>query len=200
MPGVQQNSSDKVYLRIVGGNIVQKVNPGTDGARLRQYELPNGTKGEKWENVFMSWEGKIKSIVFKENDYGEDCIIELGDAYLALAVDGRYFSDFASKVFSGDIAKAFLFHPYDMEGDNGKKKSGISLQQEGEKLKNYFYDGKENLHGFPVPKEGEKTKNYWKIFFAEVSEFLKGKIEELKFDDTVEKEEVYPNDDNDLPF
>lgn len=182
MPGNLINSSGKPYLRIVDGNLVQKVDKTVVGARLREYELPNKQKGEKYELVFMNWEGKIQNITFKETEYGEDCIIELEDAIITLGTAGRYFSDFACKVFSGDITKPFLFHPYSID-DGERKKTGISLQQNYEKLKNYFYDGKKNLHGFP---EADKTKaikkTYWKIYFAEVTEFLIEKLKELKFE------------------
>ena len=205
MPGNLVNSPGKPYLRIVGGNIVQKVDKNTPNARLREYELPNGTKGEKWELVFMNWEGKILGITTKESDYGEVCTVELEDAFLVLPVTSRYFSDFASKIFSGDIKKPFLFHPYDIEGENGRK-LGISLQQGGKKLKNYFYDGEKNLHGFPEPDEQKRLKkSYWKIYFTEVAEFLIEKLKGLEF----EKPEIIEDDESpveekvsvdDLPF
>ena len=207
MPGNLINSSGKPYLRIVGGNLVQKVDKDTPNARHREYELPNGTKGEKWELAFMNWNAKILGITFKETEYGEDCVIDLEDAILTLPVASRYFSDFACKIFSGDIKKSFLFHPYDIEGDNGRK-TGISLQQDGEKLKNFFYDGEKNLHGFPEPDEEKKVKkSYWKIYFTEVAEFLIDKLKELEFTKPEIEEDETPENTvdedikiDDLPF
>lgn len=182
MPGNQISNSKKPYLRIVGGNLCQKVDKSTNGARFREYELPGGGSGSKWELVYVNWTGVIENITFKDSDYGETCTIELGDAFIVLNTASRYFQDFACRLFSGDIKKPFLFHPYDMEAD-GRQKTGISLQQDGEKLQNYFYNGTKNLHGFPEPDEARKVKkSYWKIFFAEVAEFLIAKIEKLEFE------------------
>jgi len=212
MPGQQYTGSNKPFLRIIGGNIAQTVDKNTEGARLREYELKDGTKGSKWELIFMSWKGKIQGIEFKESDFGESCIVDLGDAYFTLNIASRYFQDFACKVFSADITKDIVFHPYDMEVD-GKRKTGISMQQNGEKLKNYFYDGKQNLHGFPeVDKEKMTKKSYWKVYFVQTAEFLQEKLKELKFEKApakVEsKDEPLPDlppeevdvDMNDLPF
>ena len=83
-----------------------------------------------------------------------------------------------------------------METDTGKK-TGISLQQDGEKLKSFFYDGTKNINGFPEVDQAMKEKlkkNYWKVFFAEVASFLTEKLQALKFDLTeVETPETTPN-------
>lgn len=206
MPGKLQSSGGK-YLRIVGGKLVQKVDQKTEGARYREYELANGEKGSKYELVYMNWEGRIIGITFKENDYGEECIIALDDVNIVLNVSSRYFSDFACKLLSGDLKKAFVFHPYEIETENGKK-SGISLQQDGQKLKNYFYDfeNKKKLHGFPEVDETKKErKSYWKIYFVEVAEFLVDKLKALSFegkimDKTTDGFEEDIGNGNDLPF
>jgi len=215
MAGTPLNSTDKPYIRVIDGNIAQTVEKGTEGARLREYELSDKTKGEKYELIYSNWSGKIQGIEFKDGTYGVTCNIDLGDAILSLNTSDRYFQDFASKLPNGDITKPFLFHPYAMEVD-GKTKKGISLQQNDEKLKNFYYDGEKNLHDFPTVNEemlDKLKKNYWKIFFAEVSAFLIGKVEVLEFDKpapvkdeepmTLEKaEEIMKEDDNGsgLPF
>lgn len=202
MPG-NLMTEGKPYLSIVGGNIVQKVSADTAGARKREYELPNKQNGVKWELVYTSWTGKIFGITFKDTDYGEVCHIELDDAVLSLNTASRYFQDLACKLFSGDLQKDFTFHPYDMETESGRK-TGISLQQGGEKLKNYFYDGEKNLHGFPeVDKARATKKTYWKTYFIEVADFLIEKLKSLEFD--TPKEEALVSADgtpiaDDLPF
>ena len=206
MAGTPLNSSDKPYIRVVDGNIAQTVEKGTEGARLREYELSDKSKGSKYELVFKNWEGRIHGIEFKDGTYGVTCNIDLGDAILSLNTSDRYFQEFASKLPNGDITKPFLFHPYSMEVD-GKTKKGISLQQDGEKLKNYYYDGEKSLHDFPeVDQEmlGKLKKNYWKIFFAEVAAFLIGELEKIEFEapKVVEDEEPVTAEENveDLPF
>jgi len=162
--------------------IDQPAKEGDVGAKEREYELSDKTKGSKWEIYFLNWEGILKGISFKTGKYGETCSLELDDAVLQLKVGSKYFKDVACKLFNADLSKPIKFHPFDFEAD-GKKKTGVSLQQGGKKLTNYFYDGKKNLHGFPEVDEVRKIKaNYWKMYFMEVDEFLVEKLKELKFE------------------
>jgi len=177
----QVNESTKPFLGIINGNLVQKVEEGTPGAKLRKYELKDGTKGEKWEVSFSSWTGYIHGVKFEESKYGEQCLVDLGDAVLCLGTGGRYFQDFACKLFSADLGKEITLHPYNFESD-GKKFKGISVQQGGVKLKNYFWDGKVKLHGFPEvddAKLAKMKKTYWPGYFAEVTAFLKEQLTTL---------------------
>lgn len=205
MPGQPIGTNNKPYLSIVSGNIVQKVDKDTPGARLREYETKDGATGSKWELVYMNWTGQIHGITFKDGDFGTMCNIDLGDAFLTLGTSSRYFSDFASKVFNADLSQEITFHPYDMEGDGDKKIQGISLQQNGVKLKSYFRDENNNpINDFPVVDEAKKEKlkkNYWKTYFAEVEAFLIEKLGELKITQTEAKPQIQtePMDAADLP-
>ena len=192
MPGNQIKESSRVYLRIVGGNIVQTVPEGTEGSRRRDYELKDGTKGSKNELVFSNWEAVINNITVRDGEYGEECIIEFEDAQLTIPTSSRYFQDFACKIFNVDFKKPVKLHPYDIEVDNGRK-TGISVQQDGIKLTSFFYDfeKKTKLNGFPEVDESKKDKKtYWKIYFLEVTEFLIEKIKTLKFENKKETKKI----------
>lgn len=195
MPG-QQATGGKPYLRIVGGNIVQTVDKTTDKARLREYELSDGTQGSKWELVFMNWEGLIHNIEFKESKYGDMCNIEFSDAILSLNTSSKYFQDLAQRLPFADITKPILFHPYDIE-DGDKRNTGVSVQQNGEKFKNFYWDGKEKSHGFPeVDASQIEKKGYWKMYFGEVEEFLIGEIKKMEFSKPEQTpEEIFQDDD-----
>jgi len=207
MPGQSINSSNKPYLRIVGGNLVQTVDKDTEGAKLREYETADGKKGSKWELRYMNWSGKIKSISFKDTEYGEMCNIDLGDAQLSLNTASRYFTDFASKIPNVNLEKPVILHPYDMELE-GKRRSGISMQQDTDKIKSYYYDGEKNINGFPEVNEEQQKKlkkNYWKIYFAEVTAFLVEQLEKLEIPTSTEDnvKEIFDVKDelpSDLPF
>lgn len=206
MPGNLINSSGKIYLSIVGGNVVQSVDKETPNARKREYERKDGTMGVKWELVYSNWTGVIQSITFKTTDYGEFCNIDLGDAQLSIPTTSRYFTDFACKIFNADLSLPTKLHPFEIE-DEGKVKKGISVQQDGVKLKNYFWDGEKKLHGFPEVDEDRKDKKtYWKVYFAEVEEFLVDKVKNLKFNQPSakpvnEEPEIIEEDyATDLPF
>lgn len=209
MPGAAFTGGGKPYLKIIGGQIAQNSKEGAVGAVERKYETKDGKTGVKWEIPFLNWSGRILGITFKTTEYGESCNIELDDAFLQMGTDGKYFKDFACKVFNADLSKPLLFHPFDMEVDD-KKRTGISLQQNGVKLQSYFYDKalKRNINGFPEVDEDKakrKPKTYWKVYFAEVTEFLIDKVKELKFDAQAEAAlKTFSPDGNgeleDLPF
>jgi len=184
MPGEPIANSNKPFLSIVAGNIVQKVDKDTPGARYREYEKNDGSTAGKWENVYMNWHGTIQGITFKDTDFGTVCNIDLGDATLTLNTSSRYFSDFACKIPGADLKEELTFHPYDMEIEDGKKRQGISLQQNGQKLQNVYYDpeSKTTIGGFPQIDEAKKEKlkkNYWKTYFAEVEAFLVEKLQQM---------------------
>jgi len=199
MPGEIFKGGNKTYLTIVGGNLVQKVDANTPNAKRRDYELPDKTTGFKYELNYMNWTSRIKGITFKDGDFGKQCMVELEDAVLTIGVSSRYFQDFACKLVGSNVTQPYTLHPYDMETDTGRK-TGISLQQEGEKLKNYFYDfeNKKNLHGFPeVDKEELDSlgKDYWKVYFIKVAQFLMKQIEAMEFPNIETAElEVQPMD------
>jgi hypothetical protein len=181
MPGQQRTASDTIYLRIVGGELVQKVAEGTKDSRCRKYEHK---EGEAHELVYMNWTGKVQSVEVKEGNYGEECIIKMEDAQLTLPTIGRYFSDFAKKIHQADLSKPVTFHPFDWEVD-GERRIGIKMYHvKDEPFKNYFYDPdkKKSLHGFPeVDKSKADRKSYWNKYYIDVAEFLAEYLDELKF-------------------
>ena len=53
MPGIQKNNTT-TFLRIVGGNLAQKVDPTTPQAEKRTYQPPNGEIKENWEKIYYA--------------------------------------------------------------------------------------------------------------------------------------------------
>jgi len=204
MPGEQTHTGGKPYLRIIQGGLVNKVTEDTDGAMRRDWESPNGS-GTAWELRYSNWEGKIISIEFKEGKYGDECIIEFDDAFLTVKTDDRYFQDLASKLPNVDLSKSVKLHPYNMEVEDGKYKTGVSVQQGGEKIASHYWDGKKKTNGFPEVDEAlkeKKGKKYWPLYFGDVADFLVEELGKLKFEAPVEEIEEMDLDDmpTDLPF
>lgn len=179
MPGDLLTQNKTPYLKIFRGQLVQSVDHNTPNARYRAYELKDGAKGEKWELVYKNWGGVVQGITFKDTDYGEMCHIAFEDAVLVVSTSSRYFSDIAAKLMNVDLGQPVSISPYDFETEDGKKKTGVSLTQGGEKVGSvYWKDGKLSPD-FPQVDQVKKEKmkaNYWKVYFAEVEAFL---IEEL---------------------
>lgn len=184
MPGKKIEKLDIPYLRIVQGNLVEKVEEGTYGSRKREWKTHEGKTGITWENVYMNWTSKILGYELKEGDFGEACIFQLEDAKLCIPTDSRYFSDFVSKLCRANLNIEITIHPYDFESD-GIRRRGVSIEQMGFKLTSKFYDkDKGKISGFPVVNEEQKTKlkkNYWKVYFAEVEAFLIDQLAMLEF-------------------
>lgn len=185
MGAINHATNEKPYLTIVQGKIRQSVEDCHPLAQTREYELPDGTKGTKYEIVHDAWAGVVQGIEIKEGNYGKQCIIELSDANLALSVDSDYFVTTARRLPGADLSEEYIFKPYDFADDSGKKRRGISISinnSSAEKLKDFYYDGKKNINGFPKQpkKSDEMDKDDWKQYFQfTVKKFLVTEMEKI---------------------
>lgn len=196
MPATTMQGGTGTYLQIIKGQLKQKVEEGTPGAEKREYELKDGTKGEKWEIPYDGWMGKIKELRIKEKDFGDVLDVVFDDAILSISMDSRYFADFVKKFASANPNEEISINPYDFTGDDGKRKTGLSMVQNNEKLKDYFESFKDGkfLYGFPKPEGDERTSDDWKIYFLKVKKFLKKWLEENPITKTEKEEEVNIDD------
>jgi hypothetical protein len=76
---VEQISEDAntLYLSIIGGNLSQKVEENTPGAKRREYEIKDGETGVKFELQYKNLVGKISGMEFKDGAFGEQFILSL---------------------------------------------------------------------------------------------------------------------------
>lgn len=207
--------SDVTYLSVIGGKMMQKVNEDTPGAMKRVYETSDGWEGTKWEIAFADLTGRIINLEFVDGKFGEQFYITMKSGETTVKVsfntDSKYFTSFARCLPNIDLNKDITINTYDFESE-GKKYTGVSVKQEWDKIKDYYFDGKKSLHGMPEVSATDRkgyTKDDWKIFFLGVKKFLKAevlkveipayvaenKVEETK---TVNKEEEISVDD--IPF
>ena len=220
--GLNQKSASGVFVSIVKGDFRQTVSEDTEGAVKREYEDKNKNKKTKHELVFGSVDGMIEGVKFKDTDFGTMLIITLDGVNISIGTSSNYFQDLAKKLPNIDFTESVSLAPFDFIGNNGKRVVGISITQNDEKLKNFYYDGEKNLNDFPeypkdAPIKGDKSlkaKNFWTIHFLGVEEFLTEKVMELAKEkgvlDAEKKEEVKekageapekkPEEDDDLPF
>ena len=170
------------YVSILGsdGTFRVQVPEGTEGSVVREYELKDGTKGSKIEQVFTTLSGKITGVGFIESEYGKNLILtitdEAGDVKLSMSTEQNFGEDFMKKLPGLDLDQAVTLKPYAFEDDNGKTRKGITVYQDGEKMDNFFYDAekKKNTNGYPVPEKDGKgfEKDDWKIYFMTARKFL----------------------------
>jgi len=207
MPGETSSFSNLPFLTVIKGTLMQRADEGTPGAKLRKYELKDGTKGEKWEIPYRAWSGIVRDLRFHTTDFGEMLNVEFDDAILSLNTDSKYFGEFVKKFASADPQKEITIAPYDFETDDGKKKTGMNVVQDGEKLYDKFTTyNKETrewsyAEGFPQPEGDEVTGDDWKVYFIKVKKYLKKWVEENPIntigDKTGDNEEI---DLSKIPF
>jgi len=184
--GLEKNES-KVYANIIAdGSIRIQTDKNDPEAVLREYEV-DGVKGEKYELKYSSLAGLIKKIVFQDGKFGVQLQITIQDDeeyILSMPVGSNFGSDILKKLPNVDLAMGVKFKPYSfIDKETNKNKKGVTVYQgdnadENEnKIKDFFYDGKKNINDFPVAKKGTEGDD-WKVYFIGVTKFLRQYTEE----------------------
>jgi hypothetical protein len=170
------------FLQILGstGDFRQTVDKETPGAKLREYETSDGKKGSKYELKYDMVDGMISKVAFHDGDFGKNLLITMDfeddsdGVTIAVGCSTPFGEDFMKKLPNIDFNKRIDITPYSIE-DGEKFKKGVSLKQDGEKLKNFFYDGEKDINGYPEAEEGASEKydkDDWKIHFVKCRKFL----------------------------
>ncbi|MCX6822084.1 MAG: hypothetical protein NTW30_04890 [Candidatus Aenigmarchaeota archaeon] len=174
MPSVQSEFNGTPFLSIVGGKLVKKVESGTPGAKERVNKLGNTV----YEVAFDAWRGIVKGWSIVDSDYGKTLHVNFDDVTLSLG--GKSQSEFIKR-FAGAVKdQEITVKPYDFVTDDGKRKSGLTMVQNGEKLKDFFSDYDAETHTFtyknfyPVPPTSwdKMTEAQKKIYYITTEEFL----------------------------
>ena len=211
-----EKKESKKFISVLSsdGTLRMVVPEGTENGAWRDYELKDGAKGRKFELTFTKLEGIIENLDIYEGDWGKNILLDVknGEEKCTLSLGtASPFGESFMKLFPNiDVAKVVSIEPYSFENDQKKVIKGLSIKQEGEKIKNFYFDSeaKKSINGIPEP-EGDITKydsESWKIHFLKVRKFLVGETEKLKlqkFPIKVEKPIDYPDDEIDpskIPF
>lgn len=172
MPGIKATTGKK-YITIVGGKLRQTVSKDTQGAQLREYETSDGKKGTKYELVFNGWSGRITGIEFRDGDYGKVVNVHFNDCIVQISKNSKYFSSLLEKLPNINFNHDIVISPYDFEDDGAKRRIGVSIQQNGEKIPGFFFDGKKSINGIPDGKGVNwKDEDERKMFFIQRDKFL----------------------------
>jgi hypothetical protein len=228
--GNNSGNSPKIYLSVGFGKLrqkqlenKQKVDKDTPGAikRLTQQGA------ETWALEYDFVEGLIENIFFKEDtEYGNSFEVVVRDAadlyQISFTEESRYCIEFLKRLPNINLTKSVKLMVYDFVNKEGKRNSGVSIEQEGLpgdtiKVQSFYSRQKEdktyeNINGFPVPKKdiNWKDKDDVKIYFIDVKKFLRSEFNRLfedKFKSTThmpdkvqEMTESENNGSDDLPF
>lgn len=200
MPLTPKAQNEK-YLNILSdGALHMTVPEGTPGAITREYETSTGDKGSKTELVFGDITGLITGISFFEGQYGKLLHVSIKDSedsyVLSVGTATPYGEDLMKKLPNIDQNKEVTLSPYSFEDDKGKKRRGVTVTQDGQKLTNFYYDAekKKTLHKFPELKIKKKmSKDDWKIHFMTIRIWLEEDlVERLGLEDKeIDAEKVF---------
>lgn len=194
------------------GRFSEKVNEGDEGAELYTWnDKKTGEEKSKWVRRYKSVDNVfITNIRFETGEYGENILLTLSDGENEVVwsegTSTNFGTDLMKKLPNVDFSAKVSIQPYAFPTENGKEKKGVSIFQ-NDKITDFFWDGKENLHGFPVrPKEMDAMdSDDWKVFFIEVKKFLTNYTKENivpKFAEGIEQKDVpvknIPQDDGSL--
>lgn len=170
-----QNSSNRTYLSVADGKIIQRVKEGTPNAIQRT------TKNGKvvHEIKFGSLSGFLSGISIKENEFGKDWVFEIedsGDVFnLQMMYNSRYATTFLNALLNPvvDLNMPITITPWSKEVD-GKAKTATYLKQGEDDIKWYFT--KDEPNGMPpLEKVVFKGKEQWDDY--KIMEFLKAQVE-----------------------
>ena len=167
----------KTYATIISGTIRVKAEESDPTAVRRDYELRDGTKGTKFEKIYHELSGMIKKVEFFDGDFGRTLNITFsddGEIILVMGIEQNYAEDVMKKLPNIDFSKEVTFKPYSFEDKQTKKRRrGVSINQGGEKITNFFSDGQQAINGFPEVEAGKQyDKDDWKMYFLQTRKFL----------------------------
>jgi hypothetical protein len=182
----------KIYFNISSdGKMKTKCSPDSPGAICRKYEKKDGTIAEIYEKFVDKdgLHGQIIGINFTPREamngdkkmIFEDLLVSLSDGeVISMIIDSGYAIDFMKKLPNIDLGKDVILNAYSwIPPGKLKLRKGITIIQNGEKIKNFFWDGTNNLNGLPEREKeiSAMTTDDWKIFFIKEKQFLKNYIE-----------------------
>lgn len=204
---INKSSNDKFLSILSDGTIRLSVPEGTEGAVRREYETSDGKTGVKHELVYTELSGMLTGVKFFEGDFGKLLQLTIEDVgedpvVLSIGTASNFGEDLMKKLPGVDIEKPIVISPYSFEDEKGKKRKGVTLSQDGNKLENFYYDkeAKKNKVGYPEVKITKKmSKDDWKMYFLKVRMFLidevskKFGLEAQAPSDEINAEEVFTN-------
>jgi hypothetical protein len=191
---VEKFDNNKKYLRVVGGKLVESSDEKNPESVRREFTDKKGVTKVYYDLVYKNVSGKLQKLKLRDTNFGEMLDIVFEDEIVTLGLNSRFFQNFMQKIPNAILDEKIMLYPFDFKGKNGKQIKGLGLSQASGKLKNFYYDEetKQTINGFPEP-EGEPkaySKDDWKLYFLQVTKFLKNKVEEIN----EQLEEIHKSD------
>lgn len=177
----QEERGGRLLYILADGHLREEVEETTPGAKLRIVLNDDGSeKARKWELTYPGITGIITSVGQYIGDYGTNLNVHMkdenGEEYtLSLKANSQFGEAFMHKLPKIDLTKEVSLSGYGaFEKDGRKNSAGLTVEQDGVKLKSFFSwkEGEEwkNIEGFPLPdkKTKERGGELWKMYFDNV--------------------------------
>jgi hypothetical protein len=184
MPGELSKSDYKPFLSIKVGKLRVKADKTTPNATYREYTLQSGAVGSTYEIVYDTWTDRLNKLEVVDGKFGTVLQVRMEEATLSVPYGSKEMTHIISKIASMDFSSPTLkFAPYQFQEDSGKEIRGVNVFQNDVKLPDYYqqYDKETKTwtrkEGFPVAKTGVVTKAGWKLYYANVADFLASELE-----------------------
>ena len=179
MGRTNSDHTQKIYLNIVGGKFAERVTKDTQGAVKRFSEKK---QADVWEILNEKTSGMITKMEIEKGDFGKQLVVTMKDMdetfLITIPVDSKYFDSFCAKIGNADLSKMIELAPYSFIPKNEtRKKMGMNLYQEGNKL-GYFFS-KEDPKGKPFPGDSTLSEDDWKIYKLQERKFYCEFIEKI---------------------
>jgi hypothetical protein len=165
-------SSNKTYLSVADGKIIQRVKEGTPGAEARQ--KTKGDLGMVYEMKFSNISGYLTNIAVVQKELGgiksKDWVLDIEDGGITYSLQLMYSGGYSVSLLKAlcnpivDFTQPITITPW-MKVVNDKKKTACYLKQGEEDVKWYFT--KDEPNGMPpleqVEFRGEKKWDDFKM-------------------------------------
>lgn len=143
-----ENREGGQYITILDGKFCKRVTKDTEGAVERVNKIGNTV----YEKFYDRFTGKLVDIIIQEGGaYGKNWVFVLSDGIDIYRLQLSYSNSFATALLKMlpniDLSKEFTMSPSVKVGDDGKKKSSLFVDQNGNHIKHAYT--KENPNGLP---------------------------------------------------
>ena len=188
------------YSVLSDGKFHTEAGEGAEGSVKREYETSDGKKGVKNEFIVESIQGKMISLNVHESHYGKMIQVTLGDEkekiIISLNSESSFGEDFMKKLPLIDVTKEVKLVPYSFEDELGKKRKGVTIYQDDEKIpSNYGSKVGEKYvvtNGYPAIPEGSDKfdTDDWKMYFMTARKFLLVEISKHSLYGAIDEEKI----------
>lgn len=203
---LEEMKKQYTYVYIIGGRLRSKTTEDDPKAIKRE----NKTGTIVYEKEYRSISGKITGLHIRENDYGQNINVVINDeGILSISLRTPFAKSFLLKMGEINYEEKIKLSPYDFEAKDEKtnemkRKRGVTIFQNEEKIKNN-YDGVPELEVKTIGKKQEYDDtdqlNHLVNKFEGIAESLGVINKEVASEMLESKEKSQPHrEDDDLPF